>query len=511
MNWDEQGRLWISETTDYPNQRKKVDGTGSDRIVIVEDTKGQGKADKVSVFADKLSIPASFMFANGGVIAHQIPKTLFLKSSNGDDKADIRKDLITGWGTNDTHAGPSNLRYGLDNWYYGIVGYAGFKGGNIGGETIPSRGQTFYRFKANEEKATKFEFVRSTNNNSWGVGFSEEGLLFGSTANGNPSVYAPIANRYYEQVRGMQPSVKGDPPGIAGNPKFAPITDKIRQVDFHGRFTAAAGHALYTARLYPRIYWNRTAFVAEPTGHLLATFQLDRNGTEFSSKPAWNLLASDDEWTAPIMAEVGPDGCVWIIDWYNIIVQHNPTPKGWPTGPGAAYETDLRDKTHGRIYRLVPKGAKLPAPISLKGATPQKLVDTLNNDNMFWRLQAQRLLVERGQQDVVPALLARVADLKVDAIGFNGGAVHALWTMHGLKALDGSNPAATAAAVGALKHPSAGVRRNAALVLPHTMDAVEAVVASGALDDPDAHVRLGALLALSEMPSTAARAWRLSK
>jgi uncharacterized protein len=494
MNWDERGRLWIAETTDYPNSLQPK-GQGNDRIVILEDTKGTGKADKFTVFADKLSIPTSFAFHNGGVIVHQAPSTLFLKSSKGDDHADIRQVLFSGWRTNDTHAGPSNLRFGLDNWYWGMVGYAGF-GGTVGGEAHKFS-QGFYRFKGN---GSKLEFGRSTNNNSWGVGISEEGLIFGSTANGNPSVYLSIPNRYYEGVRGWSSSVLK---GIAGNPKFEPITDKIRQVDYHGRFTAAAGHALYTSRLYPREYWNRTAFVAEPTGHLIATFQLDKQGTDFTSRPAWNLLASDDEWTAPIMAEVGPDGCVWIIDWYNYIVQHNPTPTSFKTGKGAAYETELRDKKHGRIYRLVPKGAKVPATVSLQDAPAEVLVKTLTNTTQMWRMHAQRLLVERGQKDVVPALCNLVVDPSVDAIGLNAGAIHGLWTLQGLGALDGSDGKANAAVVGALKHKSGGVRRNAVLVLARTSDSVDALLASGVLDDADPHVRLAALLALSEMPPNA--------
>src|SRR5262249_56952366 len=123
--------------------------------------------------------------------------------------------------------------------------------------------------------------------------------------------------------------------------------------------------------------------VAEPTGHLVATFELERRGTDFVAKNSWNLLASDDEWTAPIMAEVGPDGCVWIIDWYNYIVQHNPTPTGFKTGKGAAYETPLRDKKHGRIYRLVYKNASPSKTPSLGDATPDVLVAALKNDNMF--------------------------------------------------------------------------------------------------------------------------------
>ena len=218
MNWDERGRLWVLITVDYPNEMQP-EGQGRDKIVICEDTTGGGKADKFTVFADKLSIPTSLCFANGGVIVHQAPHTLFLKSTKGDDHADVRKILFTGWKTHDTHAGPSNLRYGLDNWIYGMVGYSGFDG-TVGGEHLKFN-QGFYRFKPD---GSKLELLRNTNNNSWGTGFSEEGTLFGSTANGNPSVYMPIPNRYYEAVRGWSSTVLG---GIAGNAAFDPITDKV--------------------------------------------------------------------------------------------------------------------------------------------------------------------------------------------------------------------------------------------------------------------------------------------
>jgi putative membrane-bound dehydrogenase-like protein len=431
MNWDERGRLWVAVTVDYPNELKPA-GQGRDKIVICEDTDGDGKADKFTVFADKLSIPTSLIFANGGVIVQQAPHTLFLRDTDGDDVADERKILFSGWGTHDTHAGPSNLHWGPDNWVWGIVGYSGFDG-TVGGEHL-NFGQGFYRFKTD---GSKLEFLRKTTNNSWGVGFSEEGYVFGSTANGNPSVYLPIPNRFYETVRGWSPTVLGT---IADSWKFHPVTDKVRQVDYHGGFTAAAGHALYTARAYPKEYWNRTSFVCEPTGHLAATFELRPEGSDFHSHNSWNLLASDDEWCAPTMAEVGPDGSMWLIDWYAYIVQHNPTPAGFKTGKGGAYETELRDKKHGRIYRLVPKNGAAATALTLKDATPEKLTATLANDNMFWRLHAQRLLVERGKRDVVPALLKLLADGSADAIGLNVGAIHALWTLQGLGALDGSVP-----------------------------------------------------------------------
>ncbi len=494
MNWDERGRLWIAESVDYPNNRQRA-GEGHDRIVLCEDTDGDGVADKVTVFADKLSIPTGFTFYKDGIIVVQAPDTLFLRDTKGAGVADERKVLFTGWGTYDTHAGPSNLRWGFDNWIYGMCGYSGFSG-TVGGETHSFK-QGFFRFRPD---GSKLEFLRSTNNNSWGVGFSEEGLLFGSTANGNPSVYLPIPNRYYEQVRGWSSRVLG---GIAGNAPIHPITDKVRQVDHHGHFTAAAGHALYTARRYPRPYWNRAAFIAEPTGHLVATFQIKKSGSDFTSSNAWNLLASDDEWSAPIMAEVGPDGNVWVIDWYNYIVQHNPTPNGFKTGKGSAYETPLRDKTHGRVYRLAVKDGKAAPPRSLQDATPEKLVAMLADDNLFWRIHAQRLLVERGKPDVVPALVELAAGAPTDEIGLSPGATHALWTLHGLGTLGGGDAKASAAAGAALRHRSAGVRRTAVLVLPRNTESVEAIMNAGLLEDADAQVRLAALLALAEMPADA--------
>ncbi len=491
MAWDHRGRLWIAESTDYPNNLKKV-GQGDDRIKICEDTDGDGRADKFTIFADKLSIPTSIAISNGGIIINDAPDTLFLKDTDGDDKADVRRVLFTGWGTRDTHAGPSNLHYGFDNWFYGIVGYSGFVG-EIGGERFRFA-QGFYRFKPDGSKA---EFLRSTNNNSWGVSFSEEGLLFGSTANGCPSVYVPIPNRYYESVRGWSPSVLAN---IASSNKFYPVTDKVRQVDWHGGFTAGAGHAVYTARTYPKHYWNRTAFVNEPTGHLIATFLLQPNGSDFGSENSWNLVASNDEWTSPISAEVGPDGNVWFIDWYNYIVQHNPTPQGFDTGKGAAYVTSLRDKTHGRIYRLVAKDGTPTKQPKLDPKDGHGLVAALKNDNLLWRLHAQRLLVERGDKDVVPELIKLIDDRSVDEIGLNVGAIHALRTLQGLNALGDAKSAVSESVFFALQSPSPGVVRNALQILPHAEEPAQVILASRVLYHRDAQVRLAAYLALADMP-----------
>jgi putative membrane-bound dehydrogenase-like protein len=493
MTWDERGRLWIAETVDYPNDPQPP-GQGHDRLKICEDTDGDGRADKFIVFAEQLSIPTGFVFANGGVIVIHSGKTEFFKDTDGDGKADERRVLFTGWGLRDTHATASNLRYGFDNWVWGTVGYSGFNG-TVGGKEIRF-GQGIFRFKPD---GSALEFVRSSNNNTWGLSLSEEGIVFGSTANGNASMYLPIPNRYYEAVNGWSSTVLGT---IADSQRFYPITEKVRQVDYHGRYTAGAGGALYTARQFPKEYWNSVQFVAEPTGHLLGKFHLEARGADFISHNGRNFLASDDEWTAPICAEVGPDGALWVSDWYNYIIQHNPTPRGFRTGTGAAYETPLRDKTHGRIYRVTYKNAKPVASSRLDQATPQQLVAALKNDNLLWRLHAQRLLVTRGQKDVVPALCELVRDQRMDEIGLSPAAIHALWTMHGLGALDGSDASAVGVSATALRHPSAGVRRAASAVLPRNEASLKALLRDKLVEDPDAQVRLAALLALSELPAS---------
>ncbi len=184
--FDADGDVFVAESVDYPNdlvEPAKEDVAaiveGHDRIVKLTDTDGDGKADRRDVFAENLSIPTSMLAHDGGLIVAMAPNVLFLKDTDGDGKADLRKVLFSGWGTGDTHAGPSNLTWGLDGWVYGIVGYSGFNG-TVGGD--PQRfGAGFWRCRPD---GSKLEFLRSTNNNSWGVGFSEEGLLFGSTANG---------------------------------------------------------------------------------------------------------------------------------------------------------------------------------------------------------------------------------------------------------------------------------------------------------------------------------------
>ncbi len=500
MNWDEKGRLWVIETVDYPNEIKD-DDQGDDRIKILEDTNGDGKADKSTIFADKLNIPTSLTFINGGIIVSAAPSFLFLKDTNGDDKADVRQSLLTGWGKRDTHAQASNLRYGLDNKIWGVVGYSGFEGKS--GKDSRRFGQGSDRFTPDGKK---LEYLSATSNNTWGLGFSEEFDVFISTANNTHSGFLGIHKRYFDKAKIKETGVEK----IDAHYNMHVATKNLRQVDVHGGFTAAAGHSLYTARNFPKEYWNRIAFVTEPTGRLIHRTVLQQSGAGFKEDgDGWNMLVSADEWAAPIQAEVGPDGALWITDWYDFIIQHNPTPSittaglQAENGKGNAYINPLRDHERGRIYRLTYKGDDQKNSLSLSKDNTQGLINALSNNNMFWRTTAQRLLVEKGDRSVLPGLYKLVQDEKLDEIGTNTPAIHALWTMHGLKALDGTNTEALAVATKALSHPSAGVRKAAIEVLPKNLSTFQALLRSKAFDDKDLRVRLAAVLATTDMKPSA--------
>lgn len=494
MNWDEKGRLWVIETVDYPNTVREDKEKGDDRIKILEDTNGDGKADKITVFADKLNIPTSFAFSGEGIIVSQAPYFLYLKDANGDDKAEIRDTIITGWGTYDTHAGPSNLRYGLDNKIWGTVGYSGFRG-KIGRDSLRF-GSGLYHFTP-DGKA--LDFLSTTSNNTWGLGFSEEFDIFISTANNTHSGFFGIPAKYLSMADISESGIEK----IDAHYGMHVVTKNLRQVDVFGGFTAAAGHSLYTARNFPKEYWNRVAFVSEPTGRLIHRHILEQNGAGFKEKgDGWNMFASADDWAGPVQAEVGPDGALWVLDWYDFIIQHNPTPQGFENGKGNAYIIPLRDRERGRIYRIKYTGSKDGSMLNLSRNDPSKLVNALSDNNMFWRTTAQRLLVESGNKDVLPDLYKLIQNETPDEAGINAPAIHALWTLHGLKALDGNNKEAMEIATKALSHQSGGVRRAALQVLPKTPSIVQVMQKANVFNDKDLRVRLAAVLAVSDMTAS---------
>jgi uncharacterized protein len=445
ITWDHRGRAYVVETVDYPNNLQ-AGNLGHDRIRICEDTNGDGKADKFTLFADKLSIPTAAVLANGGLICTNGTQMLFLKDTNGDDVADERRVLFDGFSMGDTHAGPSNLLYAPDNWIYATVGYSGFDG-KVGGESHKFS-QGVFRFRPD---GSKLEFLQSTTNNTWGLGFNSEFDLMGSTANANPSWYFTFPKSVY-QAAGMEAPRT---PRADNNPKFFPSSMDIRQVDVHDGYTSAAGHGFYTSTRFPESWREHVAMVTEPTGKLVGLFEVSRAGAGYKSRHLPNtLFDSADAWSSPVFAETGPDGAVWICDWYNLIIQHNPTPKmdsagmDAVNGRGNAYESPLRDTNFGRIYRVYPQNTSDDKKPELDVTDPGTLVAGLSHENLFWRLQAQRLLVETKA-------IGAASKLKELVKSGNVAAMHAFGALSGLGALD------TETVATGLKSNQRGLRRQA--------------------------------------------------
>ena len=488
FTWDERGRCYVAMTRDYPND-VKPEGQGNDEIRILEDTDGDGRADRHRVFADKLNITTGLVLANGGLYVAQAPHFLFFKDTDGDDRADVREYVFKGmWGKGDTHAGPSNLRYGVDNELYGAVGYSAFNG-TVGGQSHQF-GQGIYRFARD---GGRIEFLHQFSNNTWGFGQNAFGDAFGSTANGAPSFFCGVP----ETVGGKRERITSARK-INRVDQVHAITPNLRQVDVFGGYTAAAGHVFIDGdALPPRL--RGTALVCEPTCRLVSVMRTERAGAGFVAKDGFNLVASADDWFAPVHAEAGPDGAVWIADWYDFIIQHNPTPSvqsgGYAAknGAGNAHINPNRDNQRGRIWRVVWKDAPAAAPRSLAGAATPALVGALGDANPFWRVTAQRLLVEGGRKEAAAELKALARDAKRPV-----AALHALWTLRGLGALDLDTLKS------ALLSASPELRRNAIRAVGADEAERQAFFGSTALNDPDPLTRLSALVKLAEFPTTPA-------
>ena len=489
FTFDERGRLWAVETFDYPNTINEP-FAGNDRVVILEDTDGDHVMDKFTVFVSGISMAQGIEIVPGGVLVAMAPHIVLFEDKNGDDKADSPTGTIlyTGFSKNDpgdTHGGVGNLRYGLDNWLWGNNGYN--PNGKVKGVTVysgPWRGKL---------DGSKFEFMSKLGNNSSGIGFMEDGQVFASTANNDHTTHMVIPGDNANSISAYGQS-------------YNPITKDVNQGDWFGNFTAASNHEIYTARLFPKAYWDRAALVCEGTGHLVNVDFLKAKGStwEATRDPAMpNLFASMDAWTAPIMAKVGPDGAVWVLDWHNYLFLHNGES---PEGDGHAYISPLRTKTACRILRIVPRDGKVDPILNLANASLAQLVETFRNTNMFWRLTAQKLILRKAatadaKAQMETLLLAALKSRAKDDVGNDPYALHALWTAEGLGLFSANAVKWDSTLKALLLHPAAAVRMNVLKAMPKTAASSQAIKDQGRVNDPDPQVRIQALLTLAQITS----------
>jgi len=501
FTFDAAGRCWMALTQDYPNDG----GTGNDSIVIAEDTDGDGVAEEFTLFQEGLSIPHSIIPHRDGVIVAEVGtdesgRVVYVGDEDGDGRADTEEEIFRGYGTGDTHAGLNQLYWGHDNWVYGVVGYSGLTP-SISEDLHLS--QDLFRFRPD---GSEIEYVGGGASNMAGVKTNEEGLVFCSsaTAGNNVTSYAAIPATYYDYIDEFEGLTTTDIrlpytwSRTEDENRYLPVNDRYRQVDFQDGYTAATDQEIYTAREFPEQYWNSTTFVSDGTGQLTGTFYLEQSGASYESIYHHNLFASNDEWSTPTYVNTGPDGMVWLNDMYDFVCQHNPTPAGYENGAGNAYQSNVRDSQHARLYRVTTGEDVDLHPHDLSDADASELVEVLENDNMFWRKTAQRKLIEMEATGVVDDLVEMATTENIDDVGLDPGAIHALWTLEGLGAIEDN----VTDLADALTHSAAAVRLNAVRVMPGTETVRDAILEADLLNDDDGRVRMWALLKMGEMPES---------
>jgi glucose/arabinose dehydrogenase/mono/diheme cytochrome c family protein len=440
--FDADGRLWVVEMAGFmPN----VDGIGEDaptgRVVVLEDVDGDGRMDKRTVFLDGLVLPRSIAFTAGGVLVAAPPELIFCRDDDKDDHCDKPERIASDYGTGKNPEHDANgLALAIDNWLYSAnIGVRHrFLGGRWLTEPTVTRGQ-------------------------WGIGQDDFGRLFYNTnsiylrADTLP-VYVPDAH-----VRGTQGiNVEIDPdqttwparPNTGVNRAYREGT--LRADGTLVEFTAACGPHVYRGDQFPEGY-RGNVFVAEPAANFVRRSIVVEKGPTLSAHNAQErseFLTSTDERFRPVNAATGPDGALYVVDMYRGLIQHRIYLT--PFLRAQIHERGLdKPVDSGRIWRVVSAGRPLgPAP-RLSRESPDALVAHLSDANGWWRDNAQRLLVERGDKSVVP----RVADLLHNAPDPRTR-LHALFVLEGLGALErplldglsrGDNRFVRAAAAGLLE------------------------------------------------------------
>jgi putative membrane-bound dehydrogenase-like protein len=418
VDWDERGRMWVVETPEYPNGLRKVNtdtwkDSGSvekgkyereplDRISILTDTDGDGLMDKKHVFADKLELATSFVLHRNGVIVSVAPDIWFLEDTDGDEVADKRTKLYTGLGTRDTHAVINNLRWGLDGWIYATHGYSAGKVKALGADGQPETGigSGVVRFKPD---GSEIEMFSSKNANTWGLNMTTDGQCFWTQPTSGTILFHTVLPEYVlakGKIAGTG-SFKGMITGQKTFPLMSWEQAAYKQIDQVGSYTAAAGCAIYEGGAWPE-KWNYSYFVGEPTINIVSQYFVKPDGVTYSAekekgREETEFMRSKDLWFCPIENRVGPDGALYVVDFYNQAVIHNDT-RGPLHGPANAAVRPDRDHYFGRIWRIQHKDAKkIDVPVIDKSKT-HSLEAAFVSPNSHTRMTAIRLMREAGEK-----------------------------------------------------------------------------------------------------------------
>jgi uncharacterized protein len=419
IDWDARGRLWVAETPEYPNGRRppntepwkesgslhptRVDRVPEDTISILWDTTGDGVMDRRHVFADELELVTGFVFYRNGVIAAAAPDIWYLEDTNGDEVADRRTKLYTGLGTFDTHAVINNLRWGLDGWIYATHGYStGTVTSPDGRQELGRAGSGVVRFTPD---GSAFEQYSSRGGNTWGLDITWDGQVFWTQPTSGTVFFHTVLPEHV-LAKGRIPGTTSYKGMITGQDSYPLMTWEEQayvQIDQVGQFTSAAGCAIYDGGAWPE-RWRYSYFTTEPTINLVHHQFVRPDGVSFTTvkeegREETEFIRSRDLWFRPIENRVGPDGALYIVDFYNQAVIHNDT-RGPLHGPANAAVRPDRDHYFGRIWRVQHKEARtLEVPVLDRGDLDSLLRVMETSPNAHVRLQAWRLARENHASD----------------------------------------------------------------------------------------------------------------
>jgi putative membrane-bound dehydrogenase-like protein len=520
LDWDPQGRLWVAETPEYPNGRTinrndnpinpdralhpdnyrstQENRPARDRVSWLEDTNGDGRMDKKHVFYEGLEKVTSLVFYKDGVIVAQAPDILWLRDTNGDGQADKVEKVFTGFGINDTHAVINNFRWGLDGWIYSAIGYSAGRPTSADGTKDFGRVTAgVIRFKPD---GSALEQYASGSCNTWGFDFAPDGEAFYTTATcGEHLLHIVMPEKVLARgnVIGTRASSV-----VPDHQKVFPALQHTRpayiQIDWVGMFTAAAGSCIYNGGAWPDRF-NGTHFLSETTVNLVHNDWLKPQGVTYVAgkepgREENEFIAGADLWFRPVHTRVGPDGALYVVDFYNQAAIHNDT-RGPAHGAHNAATRPDRDHHFARVWRVQHKQAKVLPPWKLDQNDPVALVKMIGHPNGWVRDTAVRLLREKGGDGAVPALktMVKAANLGAPA------QIAALNTLNSVGQLD------DAGLISAVNDADPIVRKNALRIAAerdNSGSAEKLKAVADHLNDSDPRARLNALIALGSFASS---------